>query len=205
MSVKDYQGAVELPVPEEKQAEVAKGVADLRATMKKYGFAAEAVESLDIEVKSYTLTISREEGASGAFHTYADGKPFYAVSLKAPGSLLDLQHAAAPVLLPPGQQALTLALETGINLFPKVEYAIETLYGDKQDPRAGGVSGGVMTCDFETCTRREPEKFFAALTALTEMRLNMLVPENLRPAAPEPAPKKQPQKRSQKRSPGPGR
>ncbi len=53
----------------------------VKATLGKAGFTEEEKDSLSIKFEKATLTIDAEEAASGAFHTLADGKPFYSYIL----------------------------------------------------------------------------------------------------------------------------
>jgi len=179
MALQHYAGARELEMSPEDLDAVKAGVAAVRNTMLSYGFDRTAIEAVDFKVTQHTLTISDEERRSGAFHTQADGMPFYAVTLTAPGSMMDLAGGAPvpPVEMPADKQALLLAFEVGSNLFSRVEQALEVKYGLKPDQRAGGVSMEIMSCNFETTTRREPRLFFDALNELVNLRLNMLTPK----------------------------
>jgi len=184
MAVKHYKDAIELPLDAAKQAEVEAGTAKLRQTMADYGFSKEAAESFQFAWRQYSLTIGRDEAFSGAFHTYADGKPFYELTVTAPGSLFDLtHHGMPPTQLPPEQQRALLAFEISMNLISRVEEAAAYLFGGAKDDRAGGVSSAVGPIDFSTSTRREPAQFFGALDALLDMRLGMLTPKIAQPEA----------------------
>ncbi|MDE1153140.1 MAG: hypothetical protein PW788_11440 [Micavibrio sp.] len=193
MALQHYANARELVMKPETLEVVEAGVAAIRTTMLSYGFDKAAIESINFKITEHTLTISEDERRGGAFHTQADGQPFFAITLTAPGSLMDIAGGTPlpPVQMPPAQQALLLAFEVGTNLFSRVEDALEVKYGTKRDERAGGVSADIMNCNFETTTRRDPKLFFAALNDLVDMRLNMLTPKL---EAPKTAPAAKPPK-----------
>jgi len=175
--VQHYKGAIELPVSPELAAEVEKGAALLRKTMTSYGVSQEAADSFAFGYKPYSLTISAEEGWSGAFHTFADGKPFYEVSITAPGSMFDIASGVPLPQQKPQQQAALVGFEIGMNLISRVEQAIAIKFGLEQDSRAGGTSSTIGPIDYSTSTAREPAIFFAALNDLLDMRLGMLTPK----------------------------
>ncbi|MDI1229180.1 MAG: hypothetical protein PSY14_15985 [bacterium] len=176
MAVKNYANNETLPVSANAQKNFDDGVAKIRATMKSYGFAAEAVNSIEFNLTRHTLAITLDEARSGAFHTFADGNPFYAINIKSPGSMLDIGDSSKPTKMTVEQQAAMITFEIGINLIGRVEKAIEVKFGIPADERAGGVSMS-MSPDFETTTRRDPSLFLDALNDLVDMRLGMLTPK----------------------------
>ncbi len=189
MALQHYQGARELVMKPETLAAVETGVAALRLTIQSYGFSKEAADSLNFKVTEHSLFISDEERRSGAFHMQADGQPFFAVTLTAPGSMMDITPAASatPTAVPANQQTALLSFEIGMNLFSRVEDAMAVKFGTTPDNRAGGVSSEIMRINFETTTRRDPAQYFSALNDLVDMRLGMLTPKL--EAVRKPAPK----------------
>ena len=160
MALQHYQGARELVMKPETLAAVEEGVKAIRQTIQSYGFSKEAADSLNFKVTEHSLFISDEERRSGAFHTQADGQPFFAVTLTAPGSMMDITPAASatPTAVPVNQQIALLSFEIGMNLFSRVEQAMQVKFGTTPDPRAGGVSSEIMAINFETTTRRDPKQ-----------------------------------------------
>ena len=144
MALQHYQGARELVMKPETLAAVEEGVKAIRQTIQSYGFSKEAADSLNFKVTEHSLFISDEERRSGAFHTQADGQPFFAVTLTAPGSMMDITPAASatPTAVPVNQQIALLSFEIGMNLFSRVEQAMQVKFGTTPDPRAGGKAQG---------------------------------------------------------------
>ena len=187
MAVRNYKSVEDLPVNPAAQKGLEEGVSKIRKTIQSYGFSKEAADSIDFELTRHTLAISLEEARSGAFHVYADGNPFFALTIKAPGSLLDIGDASQPTKMTTQQQAAFVAFEIGLNLISRVEKAIEVKYGIPADERAGGVSMS-MRPEFETTTRRDPSLYLDVLNDLVDMRLNMLVPKAVAPSSAPPKP-----------------
>ena len=64
------------------------------------GYAPSVRQSLNITFKKATLTISKEEAFSGAWHALADGKPFYRLEISAAGkTIMDAGHDQSAALV----------------------------------------------------------------------------------------------------------
>lgn len=188
MSVKHYKDAKELPVPADAQADFDDGVARVKATIQRFGFSKEATDALDFSLGRYSLTVGEEERRGGAFHTQADGQPFYTITLKAPGSFEDgIGAGNSPAQMTTKQQVALLATEFGFNVFTNVERAIGVLFGEQEDRRNGGAGSPVARFDIETTTRRDLTMFFTAVDELAKLRLKDYAPQ---PSAAPSAPKK---------------
>jgi hypothetical protein len=180
MALEHYEGNRELVMKAETQKSFEKGIEKVRETMLRFGFSPQAVEQLEFKVSEHMLDISDEERRSGAFHIHGDGKPFYALTLQAPGSLMELGSlgdTSNPKGLSDKQQSLLLAFEIGMNLMGRVNEVLTKVYGLEGDRLAGGVSGVMMSANFETTLRCDPAKYMQALNDLVDMRLKMIVPE----------------------------
>jgi len=186
MAVKNYDGAQNIGLTSAEQDSVEGGVKMVKWAIIDHGFSKEAVDMLDFTVTKHTLTISENERRSGAFHTQADGKPFYAITVSAPGSFMDMRidESKKPTELAPKTQAQMLAFEIGVNLFGRVEKVIEEMYGVKEKGHGGGAGFPVAKIEIETTTRHDPFLFFMALTELVNFRLNQLAPKGAAPSAP---------------------
>jgi hypothetical protein len=195
MAVKDYKGARELVMTKETREQVEKSVESLRTTILSYGFAKEAVDSLKFKVSEYILVIDDEERRSGAFHIFADLKPFHTIEVSAPGSIMNsmagVGNATPPLQMTPQQQSVLLAFEIGMNLFMRVEDVMKQLgmpFNEAAEG-GGGVSGDVYGGSYETQTRQDIQSYLGALNALLETRLNMIAPKSAPkrgPSAPKP-------------------
>lgn len=182
MSVKDYNNQEELPVKQAAQSAFDEGVEKIRATIVANGFSKEAADLLDFKLTRHTLSISLEDARSGAFHVFADGDPFYAINIKAPGSMMDIGNSTDPSKMTAQQQAGLLAFEIGLNLIGRVEQGIQAKYNIPSDERGGGVSFS-MNPHFETTTRRDPSLYLDVLNDLVDLRLKMLAPQAQTPGA----------------------
>lgn len=179
MAVKNYAGAKEIALTADETESFEAGVSLVKAAIKNHGYSQEAVDNLKFALTKHTLEISSEEGRSGAFHTQADGKPFYAINLTAPGSFMEMNVDASKKQtdLPAKTQSQLLAFEIGLNLFGHVEKVIAEKYGVKEEGRGGGAGMPVAKIEIETTTRHDPFMFMMALTDLVNYRLNMLEQE----------------------------
>jgi hypothetical protein len=181
MALDGYEGNRELVMKKETQEVFQQGFDKLRETMMRYGFSAGAVGQIEFRASEHMLEISDEEARSGAFHIHAGGKPFYALTLEAPGSMMELGTGGGdtnkPLSLDDRQQSLLLGFEIGMNLMGRVGDVLRDVYGLKGDNLAGGVSGEIMRCKMETTMRCDPATYMAALNQLLDYRLKMLVPD----------------------------
>jgi hypothetical protein len=175
MAVKHYDHATELVMSAQEQADVDAGLKKIRDTILRHGFAQEAVDALSFKVTKYSLTINDDEARSGAFHVHAGGKPFYAINLSAPGSMLELSDSGNPTAQPPRAQALLLGFELGMNVMSNMQKALE-FYGEKDDRAAGGLSSEIMNCNMETTMRIEPKRYFDVMNEMVGMRLGQIAP-----------------------------
>jgi hypothetical protein len=177
MGVQNYEGVRELAMKESDKQEFEAGFQKIRDAIVSYGFAQKAADSLKFKVSEHTLEISESERKSGAWHIYGDGKPFFALTLTAPGSIESSVGAgsAAPTTLPEEQQSRLLALEIGINLLPNINKVLQQIYSQNGNA-AGGVSGSLAEYNFETTLRCEPKIYMEALNDIVHMRLMMIAP-----------------------------
>lgn len=186
MAVKNYKDAKELTIPADAQADFDNGVARLKQTMQRYGFSKEAADQLEFTLGRYSLTVGEEERRGGAFHTQADGQPFYAITLKAPGSFEDgIGANPNAALMTTKQQVAMLATEFGFNVFTNVERAIGVLFGVPEDTRNGGAGSPVARFEIETTTRRDLNMFFTAVDELAKLRLKEYATQASTPSAPK--------------------
>jgi len=182
MPLKGYNGAREVAMPQEAKDTFDAGIKKIKETIIKSGFDPAAAEMLEIKFTGHTLTISEEERISGAYHSHADGKPFYALSISAPGSLFDLgspTEKMPPTSLNPLQQAVYLAFEIGTNVASLMNRALTEilLVPDTDGTLTSGVTSSIgPTISFETATRCDPALYCVALNELTALRLKQLVP-----------------------------
>ena len=176
MAISNYGNATDLVMAEDKKADFEAGVQKIRGTILRHGFSQEAVDMLSFTISQHTLVITPEQAHSGAFHTQADGKPFYAIAVSAPGSIMEGGLDGMPTQLAPRKQAQYLAFEIGMNLMMPVKDVLKQFYGETDDRCAGGVSSGFADCKFETTSRCEPSKYMAAMNDLVEFRLNQVAP-----------------------------
>ena len=174
--VSHYQGAEELPLSPSTQAAADAGAEKLREMIVRLGFAKEAADSIQFNIRSYTLTITPEEARTGAGHPYADGKPFYEIQITAPGSFASLDTSgSAPTALPADKQAMLVAFEISFNSLRFAEEMIAQKHGIPADPNAGSANMSFSKIDTTTYTRREPEMFFEGLTDYLQLRLAMQI------------------------------
>lgn len=178
MSLDRYGTAVDLVMPKEKQEEFDTGVQKIRDTIVRHGFSKEAADQLSFTISQHTLTISEEQARSGAWHMQADGKPFYAVIVSAPGAFDEMGglNSNNPTSMPARNQAQYLAFEIGMNLMVPVKDVLKQMYGEQDERVAGGVSGGFTGFKFETSMRCEPKTYLSALNDLVEYRLATVAP-----------------------------
>lgn len=181
--INNYPGTLSLPIGSDDEKDIAGAVGRLRGTLKSYGIAPEAIDLLKIDISLHSLTISDDDRRTGASHVFADGKPFYSVSVSAPGSVMDLgSYEDAPLkAMPAAQQAQMLAFEIGLNLLSRTDDAVEILLKTGVQ-KNGGVSGGGMELVFETQTRNDPVLFIDTLRRLVSMRLDTLAPKFIPPS-----------------------
>ena len=178
MSLDNYGTAVELVMSKDKQDDFDAGAKKIRDTMVRHGFAQEAADQVSFTISQHTLTISDEQARSGAWHIQADGNPFYAVIVSAPGGFHEMVSLDSknPTGMAPRSQAQYLAFEIGMNLMVPVKDVLKQMYGETDDRVAGGVSGGFEALKYETSMRCEPKTYMSALNDLVEYRLNMVAP-----------------------------
>jgi hypothetical protein len=183
MSAKNYKDAHELLIPSAIRKGFEDSVKKTKEIIRSYGFSKEAVDRIDFSLTSYALVIQDKERRSGAFHPYADGKPFYEMGITTAGSLMELAGAA------PGphtardakQQALMLFFELGMNVAAYTARSLVEKYSQKED---AALPGGSMPLDeavFDTAFRCEPKLYLTAFNELLDARLAMLAPKT--PAA----------------------
>lgn len=191
MTVKHYKGAIESPLNDAEALAFKTHIEDMKSVMLDRGFAQEAVDSLTFELKAWTLTISPEEGRSGAFHTKANGERFYALTVSAPGSMFTMQspqEGASYLSVPAKDQALLLGFELGMNLFNNMGHVLEVMYPGKYDRNAAGGSGGpVGIMEMETTFRADIDDYMTGLKTVLGMRLVNVAPrvQNQTPPAPK--------------------
>ena len=176
MAISNYGNATDLVMADDKKADFEAGAEKIRCTILRHGFSPEAVDMLSFTIAQHTLVITPEQARSGAFHTQADGNPFYAITVSAPGSIMEGGLDGVPTQLAPRKQAQYLAFEIGMNLMMPVKDVLMKFYGETDERCGGGVSSGFTNCKFETTSRCEPSKYMAAMNDLVEFRLNQVAP-----------------------------
>lgn len=181
MSVEHYNGNTKLNVDAKVLTEFEQGVKTLKDTMLSYGFAPEAVDAFNVTLNEYTLTISDEDRRSGAFHVYADGNPFYEMTISVPGSLLEMSDNAqnSPLNATPRQQGLLLFFEVSLNLINRVGDVLQQVRGIDKSLIHGGASMPVAKAENNTSFRCKPADFLDGLNYLLNYRLGMLLPEKV--------------------------
>jgi hypothetical protein len=193
MAVENYAGMRELVIAKQAEQEFQQGFKKIRDTVSSYGFDKAAVDSLAFKVSEHMLFVTEDERRGGAFHIHADGKPFYAVTLTAAGSLMDLSASnkdMSPIEMPADQQTILLAFELGMNIFPKMGQVLKEFYGQQDDKVSGGVSSEMMRLNFETTMRCDPKIYCQALNDAIGARLNMIAPKQaVTPKISKPSPK----------------
>ena len=187
MALEGYNDAQELVMTGADKMVFEIGFRTLKDTCIKAGFDETAVNSLQFKVSEHTLTISDEDRSKGAFHIHGDGKPFYAITVEAPGSPDDMANAdpSIPVTKRPlQQQAMLLAYELGINLMPRMSQMLKAYYGlaDADGKLAGGGSMGFDQVVCETTMRCDPIIYCRALNDYLAIRLNQIAPAPAVPA-----------------------
>lgn len=186
-TAKNYAGHKELPLSAEEQFEFASELAGLKRTILSYGFSQKAVDDLNFSLKKYTLDISADEARGGAFHNYADGKPFYELTIAAPGTFRDMvkmPQGVRPTEMEDLYQSQMLHFEISMNLVNRVGKALNYLRGLPENVASSGGSGSMARLEFDTTFRCEPEEYLFALDALVKMRLDMIAPKAAVPSAP---------------------
>jgi hypothetical protein len=167
-------------------------VKKIKYTMKGYGFSAEAVDDIKIEVSKHRLTLTEEERKGGASHIFDGGEPFFAINVSGKdvnmSALASIPEGCKLTELPDGMQTALLGFELGVNLLPSTHQAVEILFNVDKSNSGTGVRAEVFHLNAETYTRQSPTHFLIALDQLVDMRLNQLVPKA--PAVVPPAPKK---------------
>lgn len=83
-----YGGWKEIELSEEEQAVADSVSSGVKLFLAADGFSAAEIEEISIEIHKASLTISEEEGRSGAFHMLAGGEPFYSLVVTG-GSMTD--------------------------------------------------------------------------------------------------------------------
>lgn len=192
MAVENYAGMRELVISEKAKQEFQQGFEKIRDTILSHGFDKTAVDCLTFKVSEHMLFVTDDERRGGAFHIHADGKPFYAITLTASGSLMDLTGGqnTLPVTMPANQQSILLAFELGMNLFPKMGQILKEFYGQQDDKVSGGVNSELMDIRFETTMCCDPKLYCQALDAAVAARLNMIAPKQaVMPKLPKSSPK----------------
>lgn len=191
MTAANYKNAYELIVTADETKSFDAGVRDIKSTILAHGFSQAAADSLSFSLKKYLLTVDRDEASTGAFHVYADNKPFYEMQITAPGSMFDM--LASDASIPPNKaddksQALLLYFEIAMNLMNKVPQ----LLVDPSQAHAGG-SFGMHEAKADTVFRVSPTEYLHALNRLVDYRLEMIAPRTATPA-PAAAPSVKPPK-----------
>lgn len=113
MSAEHYEGARELVIKDEILREFNEGVEAVKSTILSHGFSKKAVDDLQMTLREFAMHIGDEEAQSGAYHYFADGKPFYEMRISTPGSLLELaeNETGSPAMMSDKKQGLTLFFE----------------------------------------------------------------------------------------------
>ena len=189
MALEGYKNAANLPVSAADKKTFEDWVATIKSSMLGFGYAREAVEQLSFELTAHTLTISEEEARTGACHTKANGKPFFALTISAPGSLEEMQLDQS---LPYKQasvksQSLMLAFECGVNIANNMEYFLKAVYPEDHFKQgcAGGANMGFDAMKVETTFQVPVEKYMNTFAIAARQRLTVLDKKG-QPQAPKP-------------------
>jgi len=182
MALEGYSGAKEVQLTESEASGFEFGFDLIKDAVRKAGFSDEALALLDFKATAHTLTIPPEEsGLGGAFHTHADGKPFYTVTVSAPDALTELAYGSAgktPTELSTKAQAFYVAFEIGNNVSRVMQPVLTQHYGMK-DPDGLLTSGATMSMGdpytVELPMRCDPLMYTMAMAAVLDMRLQQLV------------------------------
>jgi hypothetical protein len=94
-----YDGWNWLPLTEDEKAGAAFIQAIFEEKLRQSGFPEGTRKKLSVEVDKASLTISDEEGRSGAFHNLAGGEPFYRLTFKAEGSMIQQSQAVESLFM----------------------------------------------------------------------------------------------------------
>jgi hypothetical protein len=191
MAFEGFKDARELVMAHDVEETFKAGFDIIKKTCLKAGFDKAAVDSLQFKVSEHTLTISDEESSKGAFHVHGDGKPFYVLSVAAPGSMSDMasgDSSIPPTKRSPHLQAILLAMEIGVNILPRMGEILADFYGQKN---ADGklVAGGSMSYEqikCETTLRCDPLIYCRALNDMVALRLKQVAPAPAVPTAKAP-------------------
>lgn len=173
MTLEGYQGKKELVLSEKDKEAFESGIQKIRQKILAYGFSQDIIGNLTFTFNQYTLTIAEEERKNGAYHIYADGQPFYIMTIQSAGSLMDMVSTddAAPIFtLPPKQQSTLLALDIGMQVMAGMEDALD-FRGRSENPRIGGISASPLSNKYETVFRADPNDFCNVLDMLIGIRL----------------------------------
>lgn len=186
MSAKHYPSAREVPVKQSLRDAFNAGAEAIKKNMRHAGYTADAVESLQFDIKAYTLTT----GADGGFHVYADGQPFFEMSVSAPGTLWDLVRADTTT--PMAQQSDTvqaLALyQEVMNAVMLAPHLAKHRYGLDNDMIHDGFSSAMPEAELTTVFRCDPiMHYLDCLDDILKMRLAPIGPAtSKKPPPPKP-------------------
>lgn len=150
----------------------------IKKTMLSLGFNQAAVRAFRMSMVPYTLTLGDDEKAHGVSHVFADGRPFYKVSVSMEnGSIYMLQGARQADLrvLPSSQQAAWLAATVGCDVLPKTDRYVVEYCGGNPVFSGGRMTGDLAKLRFEADTRHEPLTFLECLHDMTGCRLKEAV------------------------------
>lgn len=178
MAIKHYAGAIEHPLTQAEKDIFDRSVKDIKSTLSLFGYAPEAIEQLTMELRCYSLTISDEEARSGAWHRHATGTPFYELSIKAPGSVMEMRidETRAYNQNSPATQALMLAFECGINIGNNMATYLQNVYPQEKfdDLCAGGAGMGFGPMDVQTTFAVPVDKYMRVFSQALFWRLKAL-------------------------------
>lgn len=178
MSAEHYEDSRELIIKSQTLKNFEDGIQKIKSTIASYGFSQKAVDNLQFGLREFAMHIGEEERRGGAYHYFADGKPFYEMRISTPGSLFEMSadESVSPNKLDDKSQGLLLFFEISMNLVGKVGDVIEMKHGVDKASVHGGGGMPVAKAEFDTAFRCDPKLFLDGLNDLVNYRLGMLVP-----------------------------
>lgn len=191
MSAEDYKDARELVIKQKTFEKFNEGVKAIKSTILSYGFSKAAVDNLQLTLREFAMHLGENERSGGAYHYFADGKPFYEMQISVPGSLMEVGQLGeqSPTVLSDKDQALILFFEMAINLSGSVGAVIQQKHGvDKKLVHTGG-GMPFGKAEFDTAFRCDPALYLDGLNDLVDYRLSMIAPRSAPPPPPPPSPK----------------
>lgn len=163
MTAAHYKNHRELAVSPQTQKDLMNAVENFKAVLCSFGMNKTAVDMISISLKEYTLSIGDDETRGGAFHVYADGKPFYEMRISAPGTLHDVDLRAKKFSdMDDWSQAWMACFEMCMNALPGAAQFLNEKYG--VGSAHGGGGSPVMLMEFDTTFRCSPAELLDTIT-----------------------------------------